>query len=81
MIFACGGGDFALPIPSSLRRVSVVVQLDKPVQAVPRDISEVEEDSVPLMRAIFLKLICHLEALSSSDRGVVGSMLVDAFLP
>lgn len=81
VIFACGGGDLALPIPGSLRRVSVVVQLDKSVQAVPRDISEVEEDSVPLMRALFSKLIGHLEALSSGDRSAVGSMLVDAFLP
>jgi hypothetical protein len=81
LIFACGGGDLALPIPGSLLRVSVVVQLDKQLQAVPRDIAEVEEDSVPLMRALFSKLIGHLEALPGGDRSAVGSVLVDAFLP
>lgn len=81
VIYACGGGDLTLPIPDTLRRVSVVVQLDKPMQAVPRDIAEIEEDSVPLMRGLFSKLIGHLEALSSGDRNAVGSVLVDAFLP
>jgi hypothetical protein len=80
VIFACGGGDVALPIPDPLRRVSVVVQLDKPVQAIPRDIAEIEEDSIPLMRTLFSKLIGYLETLPSGDRSIVGSVLVDSFL-
>jgi hypothetical protein len=80
VIFSCMGGDMALPIPDLLRKVSIVVNVDWSGDYASRELAEVEEDSVPLIRALFSSLGRQLEELPTEDRNAAEALLVEALL-
>lgn len=79
LIFSCTGGDMALPLPTWIRRVAVVADLDSSLDDQQEHLlSELEEDDVPLLKSIFKSLTSEVERLDGGERSVVEGILAVA---
>jgi hypothetical protein len=78
LLFSCTGGDMALPLPSSIRRVAVVIDLDSSWDQQERLLSELEEDDIPLLKSVFASLANEVDKLQGAERNLVESVLTTA---
>lgn len=78
LILSCTGGDLALPIPPSIRRVAIVFDLDSMLDLQEGLLGELEEDDIPLLRSIFASLVTEVEQLQGAERDLIEGVLTTA---
>lgn len=81
LLLSCIGGDFSLPLPQTIRRVAVVVDLDSPWDQSELRLGELEEETIPLIRSLYAALVGEVEQMQGAERAVVESLLVQSFGP
>ncbi len=78
ILLSCLGGDMALPLPRSIQRVSVVVDLDSDWDKHEHLLGELEEDDVALVKPIYAALIEEVDRLHGAERSLVEGVLAAA---
>lgn len=78
LLLSCTGGDMALPLPPSVRRVAVVIDLDSSWDQQERRLSELEENDIPLLKSVFASLAAEVEGLQGAERDLVEGVLTTA---
>ncbi|WP_114998680.1 hypothetical protein [Xanthomonas campestris] len=78
ILLSCLGGDMALPLPRSIRRVAVVIDLDSPWDKNEQLLGELEEEDIPLVKPIYAALIENVGRLQGAERSVVEGVLAAA---
>lgn len=78
LLLSCTGGDMALPLSPSIRRVAVVIDLDSSWDQQERLLSELEEDDIPLLKSVFASLAKEVDQLQGAERNLVESVLTAA---
>jgi len=79
IMLSCIGGDFSLPIPSALRRVSLILDLDSGWEenGITLD-DQVEPGSVPLLTVLYERLASAISAMEDDDRRHIEPALISA---
>jgi hypothetical protein len=80
VFFSCLGGDFSLPHPKMLHRVSLVVDLDSDWDEGQQLLDQVEPDSFLLLPALRERLFKEIVAMDDRDRRHIEPAFVKAFL-
>ncbi|MHC9085963.1 coiled-coil domain-containing protein [Luteimonas sp. RIT-PG2_3] len=75
VFLSCLGGDMALQLPRSIRRVAVVIDLDSQWDKNERQLAELEEEDVQLLKPIYAALVEEVGRLQGAERTVVESVL------
>ncbi len=78
LLFSCTGGDLALPLPASIRRIAVVIDLDSSWDQQERLLSELEEDDIPLIKSVYVSLAKEVDRLQGAERNLVEGVLATA---
>jgi hypothetical protein len=80
IFFSCIGGDFSLPLPKVLHRISLVVDLDLDWDEGQQLLDQVEPDSLLLLQALRERLFDAILAMNDGDRRHIEPALVRALL-
>jgi len=80
IFFSCVGGDFSLPLPKALHRISLVVDLDLDWDEGQQLLDQVEPDSLLLLPALRERLFNAILAMDDGDRRHIEPVLVRALL-
>lgn len=75
LLFSCLGGDLALPLPHSIRRVSVIIDLDSIWDQQEPRLSDLEEADVLIAKSIYSELIKEVELLEGAERDLLDGVL------
>lgn len=79
IVLSCIGGDFSMPIPIALRRVSLVLDLDLGWDECELTLGhQVESGSVPLLPMLHERLTSAISALNDDDRRYIEPALINA---
>ncbi|AXT44689.1 hypothetical protein [Chromobacterium rhizoryzae] len=81
ILLSCLGSDISLPLPDVVQRVAITVDLDSPWDQGQRNLVEIEEDSIPLLRPLRAKVFDGLSQLEGVDRDLVERVLITALTP
>ena len=79
IIMSCLATDLCLPLPESLQRFAITIDLNSRWSDGDRSLDEVEEESIPLLAILRSKLIEELDKLESADKELVGRVITKAF--
>lgn len=80
VFFSCLGGDLCLPLPKTLHRASLVVDLDLDWDEGQQLLDQVEPDSLLLLPALRERLFNAIFAMDDDDRRYIEPALVRALL-
>lgn len=80
IFFSCIGGDFSLPLPKALHRISLVVDLDLDWDEGQQLLDQVEPDSLLLLPALRERLFDAILAMDDGDRRHIETAVVRALL-
>lgn len=80
VLFSCLGGDFSLPLPKTLHRTSLVVDLDLDWDKGQQLLDQVEPDSLLLLPALRERLFNAILAMDDDDRRHIEPVLVRSLL-
>lgn len=78
ILFSCVGGDFSMPIPIALRRLSLVLDLDLDWDKSQLLLHQVNTDSLLLLPAQHERLSSVISAMNDDDRKYIEPALVNA---
>jgi hypothetical protein len=80
VFFSCLGGDLSLPLPKTLHRVSLVVDLDLDWDEGQQLLDQIEPDSLLLLPALRERLFNAILAMDDDDRRHIEPAFVRALL-
>lgn len=80
MLFSCIGGDFALPLPKILHRVSMMLDLDSDWDEGRQLLDEVEPNSLLLLPVLRERLFDAILTMDDDDRRYIEPVVVRALL-
>jgi hypothetical protein len=75
LLFSCLGGDLALPLPASTRRVSVILELDSTWDDQERRLTDLEEAEVPIIKPIYSALLKEIDLLEGAEKDLLDRVL------
>ena len=80
ILLSCMGGDFSLPLPQSLRRVSLIIDLNSAWEGDQKRMDQIEADLSILLPTMREKLSNAISAMDDDDRRHIESVLVNSLL-
>ena len=81
ILFSCLGGDFSLPLPKALRRVSLIVDLDSSWDEGQQRLDQLDTDSLLLVPAMRTNLSDAIAAMDDGDRKYIEPVFITALQP
>jgi hypothetical protein len=76
LLFSCVGGDMSLPLPDSLQKVVVSVDLDTDWDDGQLTLDEIEIESIALLKPLRSRLLGNIALLDSSRRALFERVIV-----
>lgn len=79
VFISCQASDITLPLPGLLRCISISIDLDSEWNSSKRTLSEIEDESIPLLKPLRARLLDQISLLNLKDRGLVEQALITSF--